>query len=300
MRRLALAGHYGKQVEIDLCPPCHLVWFDALESVRLAGSGMLSLLGEMALGQQQAHHLLGAAASCPRCAGALKTVHNRSRWGPTLQLECRQGHGCYQTFAQYLSEKGLVRPLSVVDRARLMAQPHGLHCLNCGGAIGQGDERCSFCDGVPGLFDVARLARALDPEGATEQHAVHTTAARHKALACLACGAPLPQGQSSHCDHCGATLAVGSLAEAHEAVKVLEQALREHASRPAAHVVRRRLDALDRNLARQRDDAKEMQRQAGGYVEPEERNFLEDWRNARGPMAGMVVFLLLLWAVFYR
>lgn len=299
MHRLALAGHYGRQVEIDLCFPCHLLWFDSLESVRLAGAGMLSLIGEMALGQKEPHHLLGGAAKCPRCDGALKTVHNQSRWGPTLQLECLRGHGSYQTFAQYLSEKGLIRALSVADRARLAAQPNGLHCLNCGGVIGSRDERCAYCDSLPGLFDVARLARALDPEGATEKHAVHATAARHKALACLACGAPLPDGQTAHCGHCGATLAVGSLAEAHGAVKVLEQALRDHASKPAPHVVVRRLAALDANLARQRENAKEMERQSAGYAEPDDRGFWDDLREQPVGVAVMAGLLLVLWMLFY-
>ena len=30
MLALPLAGHYGQQVEIDLCAPCHLVWFDPI------------------------------------------------------------------------------------------------------------------------------------------------------------------------------------------------------------------------------------------------------------------------------
>lgn len=60
-------------------------------------------------------------AHCPRSRGGLKRVHNRTRWGPSLQLECLQGHGAWQTVAEYLSEKGLVRPLSSADRARLLS-----------------------------------------------------------------------------------------------------------------------------------------------------------------------------------
>ena len=45
---------------------------------------------------------------CPRCAGKLKIVHNQSRWGRSSQLQCMRRHGAYQSFAQFLEEKGLL------------------------------------------------------------------------------------------------------------------------------------------------------------------------------------------------
>ena len=45
LQMLTLAGHYGRQVEIDLCPGCHLVWFDQVETARLAAPGLLTLIG---------------------------------------------------------------------------------------------------------------------------------------------------------------------------------------------------------------------------------------------------------------
>ena len=106
MAGLVLDGHYGRHVEIDRCAPCHLVWFDTVESVRLSGTGMLSLLGDMAQAQREPHRLLRPDPRCPRCDGTLKVIHNRTRWGSTRQLECPRQHGVYQTFAQFLSEKG--------------------------------------------------------------------------------------------------------------------------------------------------------------------------------------------------
>ena len=205
MRALRLAGHYGQAVEIDLCAACHLVWFDAVESARLPGPALLELIGEMAAAQSLAHQPLNPAAVCPRCRGGLKTVHNQSRWGRSLQLECRRGHGAYQSFAQFLAEKGLVRPLSSADRARLLQGGDDFPCLNCGGPISSSDAACPWCTSVPGLFDLARLARALDPEGATEAHALHRTTAQTQSLHCLACGAP--SAPALTCTQCGATLA---------------------------------------------------------------------------------------------
>ena len=92
---------------------------------------------------------------------------------------------------------------------------------------------------MPGLFEVARLAHALDPEGATEAHALHRSAAQSQPMQCLACGAP--SAPALACAQCGATLATPRLAEAHRQVSALGPALRERAARPAAHVVKRRL-----------------------------------------------------------
>lgn len=166
LQPLALAGHYGRNVELDVCPPCHLVWFDQTETARLAGPGLLDLIGAMAQAQTLAHEVLRADARCPRCSGALKTVHNRSRWGASLLLECKRQHGAYQSFAQFLQEKGLLRAMTTADRARLMQRDGRIDCVNCGAAVGADAGLCVYCGSVPSLLDVARLARALDPEGA--------------------------------------------------------------------------------------------------------------------------------------
>lgn len=170
--RHVLDGHYGSRIEIDVCAPCHLLWFDTLESVRLSGVGLLELIGVMARAQGIAHRALSASPRCPRCGGALKAVRNRSRFGPTLQLECAAGHGLAQTFGQWLSEKGLWRELTPADRARLRSNHDGgvLHCLNCGGPLGD-EPCCPWCTTPPGVIDIARLALALDRGRRRASHA---------------------------------------------------------------------------------------------------------------------------------
>jgi Zn-finger nucleic acid-binding protein len=262
LRALRLAGHYGSVVEIDLCAPCHLVWFDVVESARLAGPGLLALIGEMAAAQALAHQPLRPDLGCPHCRAPVRTVHNRTRWGRSLQLECPQRHGAWQSFGQFLNEKGLLRPMSSADRARAQRAPDGLHCVNCGGAIGAQDATCPWCASVPALVDVARVAQALDPEGATAEHAVHRAGARTSALACMACGAAVAADADWHCAHCGATLAAPGLAQAHAQLGALAPALAAHAVKPAPHVVQRRLAAHDAALQRQRDNAAQMQAEA--------------------------------------
>ncbi len=268
MQVLELPGHYyghGQRVEIDLCEPCHLVWFDVVESARLGGPALLQLIGAMV-----AAHEGGAAlphtpldgARCPRCRGALREVHNRTRFGRSRQLECHQRHGAYQSFGQFLGEKGLLRPMSLVDRARTLQRDGALHCVNCGGDFGERDPQCPWCASVPSVVDVARLARALDPEGATQAHAVHNVAARQGALQCAACGGAQPAEAPWQCVHCQATLTAPGLAEAFRAVQVLEPALRAHALRPSPEIVRRRLAAQSTGLQRQRERAAQMQAEA--------------------------------------
>jgi protein-arginine kinase activator protein McsA len=137
MQRLMLPGHYGRSVEIDLCSHCHLVWFDQTETARLSGSALLELIGAMAGSQSLPHRTLDPKAGCARCGATLKTVHNRSRWGQSLHLECRAGHGAYQTFSQFLQEKGLLRPMSRIDRARLIEKQGRIDCVNCGASVGR-------------------------------------------------------------------------------------------------------------------------------------------------------------------
>lgn len=302
MQRLALAGHYGRAVEIDLCSPCHLVWFDQTETARLSGPALLELVGAMAGAHDLPHRTLDPKAGCARCGATLKTVHNRSRWGQSIQLECRAGHGAYQSFAQFLQEKGLWRPMSLIDRSRLLATQGRIDCVNCGASLGQTDETCTYCGSVPGLLDVARLARALDPEGAIEPQAVHRDAARAQALQCGACGAALPPGQSVDCAQCGATLAVSRLAEAHERVATLGPALRAHAAKPAPEVVKRRLKALDADLPRRREHAAQMEAEAAQRRGHGGIGAGFDWGDLLGSGANplrAVLIALVIWFVWY-
>ncbi|GAP34775.1 hypothetical protein [Piscinibacter sakaiensis] len=297
MQALVLAGHYGARVELDLCAGCHLLWFDGTESARLAGPGVLRLLGDMAQTQRVPHRVLRGDLGCLRCGRRTATVHNRSRWGPSLQLGCPERHGAYQSFAQYLGEKGYARALSSADRARLEARDGGLGCVNCGGRIAAGDAACPWCGSVPALIDLARLAQALDPEGAIAPQRVHGLPAQPSALACLACGSALPATPRWDCPQCGATLAAAGLDEAWDALRALEPALLDHQRRPAAAVVRRRLAAQAPAMERQRAWAQAMQAEAdarhGGPPPTWDRSRRLGLRGWIGGLLAIVVVVLL-------
>jgi Zn-finger nucleic acid-binding protein len=303
MRRVALRGHYDRTVEVDLCDACDLVWFDGVETANLSGPGMLALVGEMARAYAVPHETLRHDAACPRCGGVLRTVHNRSRWGATLQLDCGRGDGTLQSFEQFLNEKGLLRAMTASDRRQLLAERGGLNCMNCGGAIGATDAACPWCRTAPAMLDVARLARAFDPEGALAPAAVHERAAEARALGCAACGAALAE-PAIRCPSCAAVLAIPSLVEAHAAVEALAPALRAHVEKPAPAVVARRLAALDADLPRRRRFVQDMNRDAAGASAEADHEDGDGWRsgfdNVRGGWLGVggrialavVVFLL--------
>ena len=300
MQRLTLAGHYGRSVDLDMCRGCDLVWFDGTETAQLSGTSLLELIGAMAASHELPHGLLGADARCPRCDGALQLVHNQSRWGRSSQLQCQRRHGAYQSFAQFLEEKGLLRPMSRVDRAKLLQARGRIECVNCGGAIGTDDERCPFCHSVASLLDVARLARALDPLETIEPPAVYQAAARQSALQCAACGAALPPGETMTCSQCGATLAIASLAEANASVQALAPALRAAAEHPSPEVIKRRLDAIDADLPRQRAWAAEMQAETDARQGRDRGN--ADWDSLFGrgtnPVRAVLIALV-IWFVWH-
>lgn len=302
MRRLGLADHYQRQVDLDLCADCHLVWFDLSESARLGGPALLELIDRMAAAQRLPHVQLAANAACPRCSGSLKKVHNRTRWGESLQLECLQRHGAYQSFAQYMQEKGLLRPMSHLDRVHLQARCGRVDCVNCGAAIGAGDDNCPFCRSVPSLLDVARLARALDPEGELAPQPVLSARPRQEAMQCAACGAALPPGQTIACPQCGATLAISRLAEAVERVNVLAPALRAHAAKPAPEVVKRRLAELNADIPRQRERIREMEADARGGWGTDDEGDRNAWRSlfsARTNPWRALLLALALWFTWW-
>src|SRR5512134_2722629 len=82
MAHLVLQGHQGKDVVVDHCVPCRLVWFDALESVQLSGRGWVQALRELQRGARGAPSAQRPAQlPCPSCSSTLKSVHNATRYG---------------------------------------------------------------------------------------------------------------------------------------------------------------------------------------------------------------------------
>lgn len=199
MAALDLEGHYGQAVPTDICADCHLVWFDAFESVRLSGLGWVQLLRRMQAAAPTHAGPLKPALPCPRCATALKAVHNLNRFNRFAALECPRQHGHLQTFTLLLAERGMVRPLARDDLQALAEEHRSPCCFNCGAGVGPGMERCSHCDSPLVVIDLPRLMVAL-----LMRHAepLPPAAADRVSWPCRGCGAPLDPTRSARCDRC--------------------------------------------------------------------------------------------------
>src|SRR5688500_4784657 len=121
MASLTLDGHQGTRVDLDLCAPCHMIWFDRYESLRLMPGAVLQLF-----------RLIGAAGhstspipkqmTCPRCSTRLVKTNDRQRNTAFRYWRCAQEHGRLTTFFDFLREKDFIRPLSPPQIAELRRQ----------------------------------------------------------------------------------------------------------------------------------------------------------------------------------
>jgi len=226
MQALTLEGHYGNAQQVDLCPRCHLVWFDAFESMRLSGLGWAALLRVMHAAMEHSPGTLAPTLACVRCQATLKPVHNLTRFGRTAALECPRKHGHYQGFSLLLAERGLVRPLLPSDRRALDQESRPLCCLNCGAAIGavRGDA-CAHCASPLVVFDLPRLMSSLLIRDAIP---VPAERARHVSWACRGCGAAVDPTRMPQCVQCSHAVVAPSLADVVALLGPVEAILRNH------------------------------------------------------------------------
>ncbi|MGA8513548.1 MAG: zf-TFIIB domain-containing protein [Burkholderiaceae bacterium] len=205
---MVLEGHYTAKVQVDVCPRCHLVWFDPLESVRLSGLGWVQLIRQM-IASPAVNAPLAQRLACVRCQSPLKAVRNLTRFGRSAAQECPSGHGHYQGYSLLLAERGLVRPIYPHDRQALLAQGRSLGCLNCGAQLDSTAQECSYCDSPVVLVDMPRLTQALLMRfgDALELNAP----AQQLGVACIGCGQALDPTQDIRCDHCDQSVVLPQL-----------------------------------------------------------------------------------------
>ena len=244
MRKLGLAAHYQKSVEIDVCEECSLIWFDEAESARLAGPGIADLVGVIHHAMQRPRPMqpLPATLACPICATALKRVSNVSRFGRTAQLECGQKHGAFQSFALFLAEKGYFRPFSWADIKKLMESGKQPSCFNCGARLeSRPHDECPYCRSPVGLLDSARLAKAIDIHSAAPALQLVPTI---KQTSCPCCGGGIDLSTEMVCPHCMAVVRPVDSQGALAASEAVDAHVRGNYENQAAVVSRRKLAEL--------------------------------------------------------
>jgi hypothetical protein len=246
MRKLGLAAHYQRTVEIDVCEPCSLIWFDDTQSIRLAGPGLADLVRIIHTAMQQERPLqpLPQTLHCPICAQALKRVSNISRHGRTAQLECPQKHGAYQSFALFLAEKGYFRPFTWADFKQALASGKALACFNCGAKLEpRPHEECQYCKSPVGLLDPARLASAIDTENAAPKLQLLPSV---KQTECPCCGGAIHLSAEMACPHCRAIVRPVDTQQALTASEAVAAQVRDNYAQQTEDVSRRKLEYIAR------------------------------------------------------
>lgn len=234
MTHLALQGHGAAPVVVDHCAACRLVWFDALESVELAGLGWVRLLRELQRGQRDAPPSARTGAlACPLCTSPLKAVQNQSRFGRFAALECPQRHGHLHSHAGTLAERGLVRPLLPAERQALAKEQRVLHCFGCGARADGHGEHCSYCDSPLMVIDLPRLAHSLLRRPSDDDRSPVPDGVP-LAWACHGCGQTLDPSRQVACASCGHPVVAPSLLDINPLLAAIETRLlqAEQAARP--------------------------------------------------------------------
>jgi protein-arginine kinase activator protein McsA len=255
LRALTLAGHYGRWVEVEVCEPCHLLWFDGFESVNIAALGVLTLVREVVRSHERTHTQTSATLACPSCTGGLRLVRDKTRFGETLQHRCTLGHGSAQTFAQYLAEKGVLRTLSRAEVVSLMSSAKAsegalpskaLFCVNCGAMhrpTRSVQSSCHYCGSAFLALDMAGLLAVVDPYDATQDNAagkaLKMLLASQRQLNCPHCGFTLDATRHAHCPSCKETIVVTDLRFALQLLEALAPLIEKH----HAHMVPKEAEA---------------------------------------------------------
>lgn len=165
-------GQLGRSVELDLCLPCHVFWFDHRESLQLTPGATLQLfrlIGEQPAGSRRP---LGAVTKCPRCASQLVLTHDRQRNVAFEYRRCPHGHGRLTTFFDFLREKNFIQAVSPGQLAELRRTVQSVNCSNCGAPIDLAHRSaCAHCGSPLSVLDlkaagdlIARLQAADTPD----------------------------------------------------------------------------------------------------------------------------------------
>jgi len=162
MKSQSFEGHLGGEVSVDLCYPCHLIWFDGTESLQLAPAGVLELFKRIHLHEKGERRPLATRFSCPRCSKWLQRTQDMSKSGRFRYFRCTQGHGRLTPFFDFLREKRFVRTLTPAELARVRAEVRQVQCSSCGAPIDlERDSRCPHCAAPISILDADAVEKAV-------------------------------------------------------------------------------------------------------------------------------------------
>jgi len=169
MTSLALAGHYGRTVTIDLCPACSHVWFDDREDLHLAPGGVVGLFEAMARASRDGRVPVAARKPCPTCHQGLVRTHDRLGATPFEYFRCSNGHGRLMAFAAFLRARQFVRDLSPAEVQALRVEARVIKCVNCGASTDiAAHTACTYCQAPIAILDADQVSKTLAALAAAE------------------------------------------------------------------------------------------------------------------------------------
>ncbi|MBL8521665.1 MAG: hypothetical protein JNK75_13500 [Betaproteobacteria bacterium] len=162
MEVLPLSNHLGGVVEIDVCWPCHVIWFDNLESTSLSPASVIDLFKRIHDARDKGRNTVSLTPSCPGCSRGLSLTNDITKSGRFSYHRCPTGHGRLISFAQFLREKQFVRTLQPAELAQMKLTIKQIRCSSCGGPVDlTGDTACTHCGAAISVLDEEAVQKAL-------------------------------------------------------------------------------------------------------------------------------------------
>ena len=162
MERVTLASHMGTPVEIDVCWPCRVIWFDNLESASLSAGSVIELFKRIHMARDGNRNLLKNVTCCPICATTLKNTSDIGKSGRFTYARCENCHGRLISFVQFLREKNFIRSLQPHEISALSVTVKQIRCSSCGGPINlESDKACTHCGAAISVLDEVAVEKAL-------------------------------------------------------------------------------------------------------------------------------------------
>jgi len=163
MSSMSLEGHQGRPVAIDLCRSCKAFWFDKYENLQIAPAStlrLMKLIGEL---EPAGSVSFSASVRCPRCSDPLSATRDMVRNIYFSYWRCKNRHGHFIRFFEFLREKNFIRPLSPQQIESLRHHVQMLNCSNCGAPIDLSiNSACGHCGTAISIVDMQQSQELLE------------------------------------------------------------------------------------------------------------------------------------------
>lgn len=169
MEEVTLRNHIGLPVKIDICNPCHLIWFDHQESISLSAGSVIDMFKRIHAARDAARNLVGMQPACPICSTKLNSTSDLARGGRFTYHRCASSHGRLIAFTQFLREKNFIRSLQAHEIQALAVTVKQVRCSSCGAGVNiEKDSSCTHCGSPVSVLDEAAVEKALSALHAKE------------------------------------------------------------------------------------------------------------------------------------